>query len=175
MKLMALRFIFALMKRFFRHDICCHVYGVFPTYHSGMQTHFNRVTIFIALKNAWLVLLIFQRGGTLRESFYVGRFHFALYQVLPHVDVGRYVVSLSDLAYRVSFLAVDSAVECGARSNVDFVQFIWRTFEAQYEFRQHAITMLVHGMLGSKTAAPGSGNSRGGELMITICVTFQTR
>ena len=50
MNLMALRFIFALMKRFIRHDICCHVGGSFPTYLAGMQTNFNRVTIFIALK-----------------------------------------------------------------------------------------------------------------------------
>ena len=57
------------------------------------------------------------------------------------MNVCRYVVSLGDLPYRVSFLGIDSAVESGARPNVDFVHFIW-TAEAQYAFREHIITII---------------------------------
>ena len=133
--LIVLRFIFALMKCFFRHDICCHVGGSFLTYLEGLQTDYQRITIFIGLKNAPLINLIFQSVSELRESFCVGRFHFALYQVLRDIDVCRYLVSLGDQTYRVSFMGVDSAVECGPSSKVDFVHFIWRVIEANFAFR----------------------------------------
>ena len=66
-ELMAVRFIFALMKRFFRHDICCHVGGFFPTYLAGLQTRCERVIISIAVKEVPLLNLILQRVGELRE------------------------------------------------------------------------------------------------------------
>ena len=63
----ALRFMFDLLKHFLRHDICCHIGGAFPTYLAGLQTGFQRVTFFIALRNSLLLNLLFQRGETLRE------------------------------------------------------------------------------------------------------------
>ena len=140
--LIAVRFILTLMKGFFRHDICCHVGGSFPTYLAWLQTRFERFTIFITLKENPLINLILQSVGELRESFYVGRYHFDLYQVLRHMDVCRYVVSLGDQTYSIPFMGVDSIVECGARSNVDFVHFLWRTVVANLGILQHAITIL---------------------------------
>ena len=67
---------------------------------------------------------------------------FALYQHLSHIDVCRYVVSRGVLQYRISFLGIDSEVECGTQSNVDFIQFVWRHCEAMYTFRKHASTVL---------------------------------
>ena len=79
MNFLALRFMFDLLKRFHRYDICCHIGGSFPTYLIGLQTGFNKVKIFVALKKAPLINLIFQRGEILKETSYVGRFTFALY------------------------------------------------------------------------------------------------
>ena len=68
----ALRFIYQLLEHFVQLDICCHVGGSFPTFLAGLQTTFNRVTVFIALKDNPLLHLIFKKGDTLREIFYIG-------------------------------------------------------------------------------------------------------
>ncbi len=88
----------------------------FPTYLAGLQTGFNRVTVFIALKNNPLLKLVFQKRYTLREKFYIGHSRFALYQHLPHIDVCRYVVSRGGLQYRISFLGIDKEVESDTES-----------------------------------------------------------
>ena len=63
---MAVRFIFALMKRVYRDDIS-NVSGSFPTYLAGLQTRFEKVPIFITLKETPLINLIHKRVGELRE------------------------------------------------------------------------------------------------------------
>ena len=142
MNLIALRFMFKLLKHFLRHDICCHIGNAFATYIAGLQTSFQRVLFFIVLKESPLLNLLFQRGETPRETFYLGHFHFTLYQNLQHIDVCRYVVRRGSLQYYFSFLGIDSSIECGTKSNVDFIHFVWRNLEAQFAFRRHAITIL---------------------------------
>jgi hypothetical protein len=44
-------FVTALLKFLFDAYICCHVGGDFPSYIAGVQTYFDVVTLFIALKN----------------------------------------------------------------------------------------------------------------------------
>ena len=140
--LIALGFMFDLLKHFWRHDICCHISGSFPTYLAGLQTGYHRVSFFTALKDSPLINLIFQRGEAQRDAFYIGRFHFTLYQNLPHADVCRYVVRRGSSDYCFTFLGIDSIVGCGTKSNIDFIHFIWRTIEDQYAFRRHAITLF---------------------------------
>ena len=119
MNFFTLRFTFDLLKHFLRRDVCCHIGGAFPAYLTGLQTGFQRVSFFIALKNSPLLNLLFQRGETLRESFYLGRYHFEVYHNLQHMDACRYVVRRGGLRYAFSFLGIDSLVECGTTSNVD--------------------------------------------------------
>ena len=90
--LVALGFILYLLTHFLQHDICCHIAGELPGYLAGVQTGFQRVSFFIALKESPLINLIFQRGETLQVSFYLGRYNFELYQNLQHMDACRYVV-----------------------------------------------------------------------------------
>ena len=122
--LVALRFMFDLPKHFWRHDICCHISGSFPTYLAGLQTGYHRVSFFIALKESPLINLIFQRGETQRDVFAIGRFHFTLSQNVPHADVCRYVVRRGTSEYYFTFLGIDSIIECDTRSNIDFIHFI---------------------------------------------------
>ena len=140
--LVALRFMFDLLKHFWRHDICCHINGSFPTYLAGLQTGYHRVSFFIALKESPLLNLLFQRGETQRDVFALGGFHFTLYQNLHHADVCRYVVRRGTSEFYFTFLGIDSLVECDTRSNIDFAHFIWDTVEAQYAFRRHAIALF---------------------------------
>ena len=142
MNFFTLRFTFDLLKHFLRHDVCCHIGGAFPTYLARLQTGFIRVSFFIALKDSPILNLLFQRGESLRESFNLGRYHFELYQDLQHMDACRYVVRRGGQQYAFSFLGIDSLIECGTTSNVDFIHFVWRHLEAQYAFRRHAITIL---------------------------------
>ena len=113
-----------------------------PHLSCGVADRLPTGLVFIALKNSPLLNLLFQRGETLRESFYLGRYHFELYQNLQHMDACRYVVRRGGLQYAFSFLGIDSIIECGTKSNVDFIHFVWRNLEAQYAFRRHAITIL---------------------------------
>ena len=71
--LVALRFMFHLLKHFLQHYVCCHIRGAFPTYLAGLQTGFTRVSFFIALKVSPLLNLLLQRGENLQKSFYLGR------------------------------------------------------------------------------------------------------
>ena len=87
-----------------------------PTYLAGLETVFHRVSFFIALKESPFVNLIFQKGGTLRDAFYIVRFHFTLYQNLPHADVCRCVVKRGSLDYCSTILGSDSIIECDTRS-----------------------------------------------------------
>ena len=48
--LVALNFMFALLREFFNNDICCHVGDSFLTYLADVQTAFRMVASFIALK-----------------------------------------------------------------------------------------------------------------------------
>ena len=57
--LIALRFMFKLLKHFLRHDICCHIGNAFATYIAGLQTSFQRVLFFIVLKESPLLNLLF--------------------------------------------------------------------------------------------------------------------
>ena len=140
--LVTLRFMFDLLMHFLRHDICCHIDGAFSTYLAGVQTGFTRVSFFIALKDSPLLNLLFQREETLRESFYLGCYDFELYQNLQNMDACRYFVRRGGLQYAFTFLGIDSLVECGTQSNVEFIHFVWRYVEAQNAFRRHAITLL---------------------------------
>ena len=76
------------------------------------------------------------------RKFYIGSYHFTLYQNLQHADVCRYVVRRGSLHYYFSFLGIDSIIECDTKSNVDFIHFVWRNVEAQYAFRRRAITLF---------------------------------
>ena len=87
--------------------IRCHISGSFPTYLAGLQTGFHRVSFFIALKESPLINLIFQKGETLREAFYIGHYHFTLYQNLPHADMCRYIVRKGSLEYYFTFFGID--------------------------------------------------------------------
>ena len=110
--LIALGFIFDLLKHFWRHDICCHIICSFPNYLAGLQTGCQRVSFFIAMKESPLVNLIFQR-----KKLSIGRFHFTLYKSLPHADVCMYFVRGS-LDYCFTFLGIDCLFECDTRSNI---------------------------------------------------------
>ena len=78
----------------------------------------------------------------LREIFCIVPFQFTLYDNIQGLDVCRYIVKQGNLQYRITFVGIDSVVECGTRSNVDFVHFVWRYTEEQYAFRKHAITIV---------------------------------
>ena len=90
--IIALGFMFDLLKFFWHHDICCYIGGSFPTYLAGLQMWFHRISFFIALKDSTLGNLIIQRGETQLDVFAFGSFHFTLYQNLQHADVFSYVV-----------------------------------------------------------------------------------
>jgi hypothetical protein len=66
-----LSFMVALLKVFFDANICCHVGGDFPTYLAGVQTFFEGVTMFIALKDNPLLKLIFQIGENTPGVFFI--------------------------------------------------------------------------------------------------------
>jgi hypothetical protein len=57
-----LSFMVALLKYFFYANNCCHVSGDFPNYVAGVQTSFEGVTMFFALKDNTLLNFIFQIG-----------------------------------------------------------------------------------------------------------------
>jgi hypothetical protein len=71
--LTGLPFIFALLKTFFDANICCHVGGDFPTYIAGVQTSFDGVSIFFALKDNPLLQMIFQIGENPSAIFHMDR------------------------------------------------------------------------------------------------------
>ena len=85
---------------------CCHMW-LLSHLSCRVAAGFHRVS-FIAMKLPPLANLIFLRGETLRDAFSIGRFHFTLYQNLPHADVCRYVVRRGSLDCCFTFLGIDS-------------------------------------------------------------------
>jgi hypothetical protein len=52
-----------LLRIFFMHNICCYISGSFATYLAGVTNSFCGVSLFVALRHAPLLNLIFQIGG----------------------------------------------------------------------------------------------------------------
>jgi hypothetical protein len=117
------------------------VNGAYASYVAGFETSFSGVTIFIPLKEHPLLNLIFQIGEVRLLSFYIGPFHFILFEDADDMDVCRYRVRLEDLTVFITFTGIDSQVPCGSCSNVGFVHFIW-TFKDMLVFRRHALKFL---------------------------------
>jgi hypothetical protein len=89
-------FVVALLKFFFDAYICCHVGGDYPSYVAGVQTFYDGITLFIALKNNTLLNLIFQIEENPPAVFSIGPFEFALLQNASTGHVCQYHVKLGD-------------------------------------------------------------------------------
>jgi hypothetical protein len=112
----------------------------FPTYLAGVQTFFEVVTMFIALKDKPLLKLIFQIGENPPAVLYIGPNHFAILQNVGTWDVCQYHVKLGDDTIIVTCIGVDS-FSCVLRSNVDFIHFVWEN-NNMLCFRRHALVFL---------------------------------
>jgi hypothetical protein len=115
-----------------------------------VTTPFRCATIFIALKSNHWLNLIFRRGKEAPHNFYAGPFNFNL-NATDGNDVCRYDVTCEDFVLRITFVGVDCSVPCGRRSNLDFVQYVWRNREMA-AFQRYAMTFLpnspyTHGRL----------------------------
>jgi hypothetical protein len=133
-------FVMALLKFLYDAYICCHVGGDYPSYVAGVQTYYDVVTLFIALKNIPLLNIIFQIGENPPAVFSVGPFEFALLDNASTGHVCQYHVKLGDDTQKVTCVGIDS-VSCGVASNVDFVNFVWE-YNIMLCFRRYAMTFL---------------------------------
>jgi hypothetical protein len=100
-------FVVALLKFFFDAYICCHVGGVYPSYVAGVQTFYDGITLFIALKNNPLLNLIFLIGENPRAVFSFGPFEFALLEKASTGHVCQYHVKLGDDTQIVTCVGID--------------------------------------------------------------------
>jgi hypothetical protein len=128
-----LNYIERLLLIFFKHHICCHISGSYATYLAGVTNSFRGVSIYIALQDAPLLNLIFQRGEEF-DIFQVDEFRFILVNEQSDFGIFTYRVSSGDYFSVLLFcFGVDVSRNCGPRSNVDFVHFVWEnSFTVKY-------------------------------------------
>jgi len=86
-----------------------------------------------------IIRLIFQKGPNVIQNFIIVFFHFELLQTLN--DSCIYRARLGHFNAIMFFVVIDAASRCDYRSNVDFVHFIWDSFE-RFSTRKFVITIL---------------------------------
>jgi hypothetical protein len=133
-------FVTALLRCLFDAYICYHVGGIFPSYIAGVQTYFDVVTLFIALKNDPHINSMFQIGENPPAVFSIGPFEFALLHNASPGHVCQYHVKLGDETHIVACVDVDS-VACGTECNAEFVNFVWE-FNNMLCFRRYSMVFL---------------------------------
>jgi hypothetical protein len=134
-------FIERLLIIFFKHHICCHISGSYVTYLAAVTNSFSGVSMYIALWDAPLLNLIFERGGEL-DTFQVDEFRLMLVHSQSELDIYTYRVSSGDdFSVLLFCFGVDASRICGPRSNVDFVHFMWENFE-RFNFRKYSLALV---------------------------------
>jgi hypothetical protein len=107
----------------------------------GVTNSFRGESMYIALRDAPLLNLIFQRGGE-QDAFSVEELHFILVKEQADLDIFTYRVSsgvhFNELLF---FFGVEASRICGPRSNVDFVHFVWENFE-RFNFRKYSLAVV---------------------------------
>jgi len=108
--------------------------------HSGFSNFFRAVSIYMVLDDHHpIVCLLFQMGANVIQHFINGHFHFEHLQTLR--DTCIYRVRLGPFNTIFCFIGIDAASRCDYRSKVDFVHFIWDTFE-RFSARIFAVSIL---------------------------------
>ena len=132
--------IYLFLKTLFIQGVRCHLTGGFVYYLAGILNSYRMVTFFVALKDAEILNLLFQRGPATFTEFYLIDFHFSLIMV-DEAHLVMYRVTCGD-GFNMAFACygVDSR-SCSPDSNLDFVHFIWRNFE-RFNFHKNAITLI---------------------------------
>jgi hypothetical protein len=78
---------------------------------------------------------------TSTRKFLLKRFLFELLESQLQKDIHIYRVSTSEFNIILIILGIDTTSECGPRSNVDFVHFMWRSFE-RFAFKKYPIALV---------------------------------
>jgi hypothetical protein len=96
-------FIERLLLIFFKRNICCHISGSYLTYLAGVTNSFRGVSMYLALRDAPLLNLIFQRGGNL-DTFPLEEFRFVLIRAHSEFDIDTIVFRAASSAFTYSVL-----------------------------------------------------------------------
>jgi hypothetical protein len=133
-------FLYLLLVSIFARGICCHIAGPFVCFVAGVLQSCRTVTVYVALTDHPALNLIFQRVPLPIEDFTVEElFGFDLRFVDDEYDIVSYIIRFENVHIAVTFYGIDVR-ECGPRSNVDFIHFIWKNFE-RFNFRKYAVTL----------------------------------
>jgi hypothetical protein len=132
--------IYLFLISFSKRDICGHLAGPFVCFLAGVIESYRTVTVYVVSMDHPLLNLIFQRGPVPTPNFTVNAFDFELIVVDDEYDIIVYNIRFGDITMAFGFYGIDS-LNCGPNSNIDFIHFIWQTFE-RFNFRKCAIALI---------------------------------
>jgi hypothetical protein len=107
-------------------NICCAIAGTLPAYTAGVFCSFETVTLAIAVTNSSILDQILQRKGGPYRSFWFGSFKFK--RIPGGVDFIEYAVYYRNVAFPFLVLPIETLNECGLRSNLNLVNYVWEMY-----------------------------------------------
>jgi hypothetical protein len=121
---------------------CCHISGSYATYLAGVSNSFRGVSLYVAIRDAPILNQIFQigEGG---DTFNVDDFSFSWLETYEDFNVFAYHVSSgAHFSVLLYCFGVAASRICGPRSSMDFVHFVWVSFE-RFHFRKYSLVFVL--------------------------------
>jgi len=115
-----LNFIELLLHTLCMHSICCAISETFPTYVVGILSPYYVITLCIARTNSTVLDFILKKNVNRKQ---MGPFSFEFRE--ENDDFMNCEITLGDISIPFEVVVIDTSKECGPRSNLNFVEFIW--------------------------------------------------
>jgi hypothetical protein len=124
-----LHFVEILLHTLCALGICCTLAGTYPTYSSGILESYHVIALYVAKTSSAVSLL------SKKHDFMLGDFKF------EYQEAEKYSVSLHNKSILFEIIFIDTAIECGPFSNLNFVDFIWTNLIV-LQFKKYAIVAV---------------------------------
>jgi hypothetical protein len=124
-----LHFVEILLNTLCALGICCTLAGKYPTYCSGILELYHVIALYVAKTKSAVSHL------SKKHDFMLGDFKFE-YRVAE-----EYSVSLHNKSILLEIIFIDTAIDCGPFSNLNFVDFIWTNLIV-LQFKKYAIVAV---------------------------------
>jgi hypothetical protein len=112
-----------LFRELYLLGICCSIIGTFPAYTAGVFRSYGTVILAVALTESLVVDKFIEHGGP-HLAFSVGSFRFILSNVCS--EGFNYAGKYNDMVTEILIFPVINLIECGPRSNLNFVYHLWK-------------------------------------------------
>jgi hypothetical protein len=120
------------------HGLCCAISGTFPTYVAGILNSYHVIALSIARTSSTTAFDCLSKKNVTREQ--IGPFKLE-FREENNEDFMHCEITLGDISLPFNIIIVDTTKECGPRSNLNYVEFLWNHM-VLLQFKKYAIVAV---------------------------------